>query len=103
METFSLSSLPPEVLEVVFSQLPLFSLLCTCSRVCKQWHSTIGQNKFLQWRELYYRYKLDMEYNEDKEDTLCQFCGRTFPARHAPLVYKVLFLQMNRKWKESCQ
>jgi len=67
MGTFSLSSIPPEVLEVVFSQLPLFSLLCTCSRVCKQWHSIIGQNKFLQWRKLYYRYKLDMEYHKEKD------------------------------------
>jgi len=67
MGTFSLSSLPPEVLEVVFSQLPLFSLLSTCSRVCRQWHSIIGQNKFLQWRKLYYRYKLDMEYHKERE------------------------------------
>eukprot|EP00092_Neocalanus_flemingeri_P015188 GFUD01016405.1.p1 GENE.GFUD01016405.1~~GFUD01016405.1.p1 ORF type:complete len:854 (+),score=279.75 GFUD01016405.1:80-2641(+) len=65
---FSLSKMPPEVLEIVFSQLPLFSLLCTCSRVCKQWHSIIGQSKFLQWRKLYYRYKLDMEYDKDKEN-----------------------------------
>jgi len=71
MDIFSLSSLPHEVLEVVFSQLPLFSLLCTCSRVCRQWHSIIARGKFLQWRKLYYRYKLDMEYDQDQEeDTL---------------------------------
>jgi len=68
MEALPLPNLPPEVLEVVFSQLPLFSLLSTCSKVCKQWYEIIKQKKFLQWRKLYYRYKLDPDYAKQDSD-----------------------------------
>jgi len=70
MEALPLPNLPPEILEVVFSQLPLFSLLSTCSKVCKQWYEIIKQKKFLQWRKLYYRYKLDPEYVQQDDDEL---------------------------------
>ena len=56
-----MSGLPPEVLQVVFSCLPLQTLLTTCTRVCSQWRDIISQTKFLQWRKLYYRYKADSE------------------------------------------
>ena len=56
-----LSDLPPEVLQIVFSCLPLQTLLTTCTRVCSQWRDIISENKFLQWRKLYYRYKADSE------------------------------------------
>ena len=56
-----MTDLPPEVLQVVFSCLPLQTLLTTCTRVCPQWRDIISQNKFLQWRKLYYRYKADSE------------------------------------------
>jgi len=64
-------SLPPEVLEVVFAHLPLFCLLSTCSIVCKQWHSIITQRKFLQWRKLYYKYKLDPYFDKKEEAGSC--------------------------------
>ena len=57
----NMTDLPPEVLQVVFSCLPLQTLLTTCTRVCSQWRDIISQNKFLQWRKLYYRYKADSE------------------------------------------
>jgi len=68
MDLNTLSNLPPELLEVVFSQLPLATLLSTCSRVSRHWNSIIGQAKFLMWRKLYYRYKLDMEYNQNEDN-----------------------------------
>ena len=58
-----LSDLPPEVLQIVFSCLPLQTLLTTCTRVCSQWRDIISEKKFLQWRKLYYRYKADSELN----------------------------------------
>jgi len=59
MHHISVGVFPPEVLEMIFSHLPLFNLLCTCSRVCKQWHYIISQDKFLKWRKLYFKFKLN--------------------------------------------
>ena len=61
-----LNDLPPELLEIVFSSLPLQTLLGTCSRVCSSWHSVISHDKFLHWRKLYNKYKIDQDnYSSD--------------------------------------
>ena len=60
-----MADLPPEVLEIVFSCLPLQTLLTTCSRVSSQWRDIICKKKFLQWRKLYYRYKADCQLTFD--------------------------------------
>ena len=47
----SISVLPGEVLEVVFSQLPLSHLLSSCSLVCAAWRDIIARETFLRWRK----------------------------------------------------
>jgi len=58
--------LPSELLEIVFSCLPLHTLLGTCNRVCKSWNDVISRKKFLQWRKLYYKYKLKQVDDDDE-------------------------------------
>ena len=74
-----LSDLPPELLEVVFSCLPLQTLLGTCSLVCRDWWDIISQKKFLQWRKLYFKYKLQEDF--DDEDGILEL-------KHPKIIYK---------------
>jgi len=53
-----LGDFPTEVLEIVFSQLPLLDLLRTCCVVCSKWKDIINSNQFLYWRKIYFRFKL---------------------------------------------
>ena len=53
----SFSSLPNEILEVVFAQIRLPELLLCHSRVCKRWNLVISSDSFLEQRKLFYRYK----------------------------------------------
>jgi len=62
--------LPSELLEIVFSCLPLHTLLGTCNRVCKSWNDVISRKKFLQWRKLYYKYKLKHVDDDDDDESL---------------------------------
>ena len=55
----SFSSLPNEILEVVFAQISLPELLLSHSRVCKNWNLVISSEGFLAQRKLFYRYKRD--------------------------------------------
>ena len=65
-------------LEIIFSCLPLHTLLGTCNRVCKKWNDVIARKKFLQWRKLYYKYKLNQV--DDTDDTLELLSpGKVFP------------------------
>ena len=59
--------LPPELLEVVFSCLPLHSLLTTCSKVCRHWHAIINHENFLRWRKSYY--KLKVKHSDEEEES----------------------------------
>ena len=52
-----ISSLPCEILEVVFAQISLPELLLSHSRVCKKWNRVISSEGFLPQRKIFYRYK----------------------------------------------
>ena len=53
--------IPDEILETIFSQLPLIDLLLNLSVVCKRWYNIISSPNFLQWKKKYYRYKCQCE------------------------------------------
>ena len=53
-----MDKLPPEILERIFSNMPLRDLLMTESLVCKKWHDIIARSKFLPWRKSYHQYKI---------------------------------------------
>ena len=59
MSCLTITELPNELLQIIFSCLPLQTLLGTCTRVCCHWQEIISENKFLKWRKLYFRYKAD--------------------------------------------
>ena len=62
--------LPPEVLEIVFSCLPLSTLLGSCTLVCSTWRDIIAHHKFIRWRKLYYKIKAGqcLEHPQEDED-----------------------------------
>ena len=53
-----MSDLPPELLEIVFSCLPITTILGTCTLVCSTWRDIIAKPTFLKRRKIYYRTKL---------------------------------------------
>ena len=67
-EMLGLNDLPPELLEIVFSCLPLQTLLGTCSLVCSSWNDIISQSKFLKWRKAYFKYKRNDSDDDPFED-----------------------------------
>ena len=59
-------SLPNEIVELIFSNVPLINLFQTCSLVCSRWRDVIQGPEFIPWKKSYYRYKLMPE--EDPEE-----------------------------------
>ena len=86
-----LGDFPSEVLEIVFSQIPLLDLLGTCSLVCSQWKEIIQSKHFLHWRKTYFRYKLEAELSPENDPTVIfneakdSFSASDWNARLAPL------------------
>ena len=62
-----MSDLPPELLEIVFTCLPLATLLGTCTLVCSTWRDIIANPKFIRRRKIYYKTKLRAEEEESLE------------------------------------
>ena len=59
-----MSDLPPELLEIVFTCLPLSTLLGTCTLVCSTWRDIIANPKFIRRRKLYYKTKLQVKLED---------------------------------------
>ncbi|XP_069164719.1 uncharacterized protein [Procambarus clarkii] len=51
-------SLPREVLEMVFTHVPIFHLLTVDACVCRYWNKVILNPAFIPWRKFYHRLKL---------------------------------------------
>ncbi|XP_070559585.1 F-box DNA helicase 1-like [Ptychodera flava] len=49
--------LPPEVIENIFSQLPMIDLCLNVNRVCRQWNDIISDCKFMPWKKTYHKLK----------------------------------------------
>ncbi len=66
MSVCHFDSLPDEIVELIFSNVPLMNLFQTCSLVCSRWRNIVGGSKFIPWKKSYYRYKLLP--NEDPDE-----------------------------------
>ncbi|XP_069195604.1 uncharacterized protein [Procambarus clarkii] len=51
-------NLPSEVLEMVFSHVPLVHLLTVDATVCRYWYTVILNPAFIPWRKVHHRLKL---------------------------------------------
>ena len=62
--------LPNEVVELIFSSVPLMDLLRVCSLVCNRWKNIIWRPGFIPWKKAYHRYKiLPNERDFSEEDS----------------------------------
>ncbi|XP_074646265.1 F-box DNA helicase 1-like isoform X2 [Tubulanus polymorphus] len=50
-------SLPREVLELIFCQLPMLDLCLNSNRVCLQWNDILSDEKFVPWKKRYHKLK----------------------------------------------
>ena len=70
-----MSDLPPELLEIVFTCLPLSTLLGTCTLVCSTWRDIIANPKFIRRRKLYYKTKLQGVLEDEDEDEPSEYAA----------------------------
>ncbi|KAK7503582.1 hypothetical protein BaRGS_00005121 [Batillaria attramentaria] len=53
--------LPVDVIENIFCRLPMLDLCLNMNLVCTAWNDIISNEKFVPWKKLYHRLKLDEE------------------------------------------
>ena len=56
--------LPPEILEMIFSLLPITDLFNVC-RVCKNFNEIISRPTFLRYKKRYYMFRFKADCDED--------------------------------------
>ena len=64
-----MDTLPPELLERIFSHIPLEDLLKVQSLVCKKWKNVISRELYTPWKKAYYRLKLDSMKKSNFEES----------------------------------
>jgi hypothetical protein len=50
--------LPIELVELIFTNVPLTDLMRNCSLVNRRWNDIIQNPEFIPWKKAYYRYKI---------------------------------------------
>ncbi|XP_052779694.1 F-box DNA helicase 1-like [Mya arenaria] len=74
--------LPPEVLENIFCQLPMLDLSLNSNRVCSQWNSIIGNEKFVPWKKLYSQLKRNHGDSRQRLQEIMSKHHMTFPSKY---------------------
>lgn len=63
--------LPNEVLEEIFSSLPIYDLLFFVNRVCRRFNNIISDPKYLFYKKTYFKYRMGVKKdNENSEDNI---------------------------------
>ncbi|CAF4179279.1 unnamed protein product [Rotaria sp. Silwood2] len=52
-------NLPIEIMQHIFSYIPIKPLITQIARVCRKWHAAIRDEKFLQWAKIHLRYEYE--------------------------------------------
>uniref|UniRef100_A0A3B4BUM4 DNA 3'-5' helicase n=1 Tax=Pygocentrus nattereri TaxID=42514 RepID=A0A3B4BUM4_PYGNA len=69
----NIQDLPSNLLQAVFSYLPLQQLCLHVRCVCRSWRDIISNPEFLPWRKLYYYYQQgDTDAKQKVQDYLCE-------------------------------
>ncbi|CAF1016050.1 unnamed protein product [Rotaria sordida] len=52
-------NLPIEIIQHIFSYIPIKPLITQIARVCRKWHTAIRDEKFLRWAKIHLRYEYE--------------------------------------------